>query len=55
MNIYGNYKTTNCNSDEEEKMVLDWSYPKETHWIHRVGARLNSQGLEGAAVPKRPG
>jgi hypothetical protein len=23
--------TTNCNPDKEDKMALDWSYPKETH------------------------
>jgi hypothetical protein len=28
-----NYRTTNCNPDEEEKMALDWIYVKETHWI----------------------
>jgi hypothetical protein len=23
--------TTNCNPDKEDKTVLDWPYPKETH------------------------
>jgi hypothetical protein len=39
-----NYKTTtNCNPDKDEKMALQWSYPKETHWIHtEVSTRLAS-------------
>jgi hypothetical protein len=33
-----NYETTTSfNPDKEDKMALDWSYPKETHWIHREG------------------
>jgi hypothetical protein len=40
-----NYKITNFNPDKEEKMVLDWAYPKETHWIHREGGtRLEPSG-----------
>jgi hypothetical protein len=40
-----NYKTANCNPDKQEKMVMDWSYPKETHWIHtEVGMRLEPPG-----------
>jgi hypothetical protein len=48
-----NYKTaTNYNLEREEKMALDWSYPKETHWIHReVGTRLEPS----FGHPKRPG
>jgi hypothetical protein len=51
--IYGKYKTTNCNPDEEEKMSLDWSYPKETHWIHRVGARLEPPGARRRGCSKK--
>jgi hypothetical protein len=41
-----NYKTTtNCNPDKDDKMALDWSYPKETYWIHREGGtRLEPSG-----------
>jgi hypothetical protein len=35
-------------------MALDWSYPKETHWIHREGGtRLEpSGGLKVRPSPK---
>jgi hypothetical protein len=47
-----NYKT-NYSRDKEEKMALDWSYPKLTH--REGGARLEpSGGSKGAAVPERP-
>jgi hypothetical protein len=41
-----NYTTKiNCNPDKEEKMALDWSYPKEIDWIHRKGGtRLEHSG-----------
>lgn len=40
-----NYKTTNCDPDKWEKIAMDWSYPKETHWIHReVSMRLEPPG-----------
>jgi hypothetical protein len=31
-------------------MALDWSYPKETHWIHREGgARFEPSGGGGGS------
>jgi hypothetical protein len=41
-----NYEpTTNFNPNKEEKIVLDRSYPKKTHWIHReVGIGMEPSG-----------
>jgi hypothetical protein len=41
-----NYKAaTNCPPDKEEKVSLEWSYSKETQWIHRkVVTRLKRPG-----------
>jgi hypothetical protein len=46
MKIYGKLENkTSYNPDKEEKMVVDWSYPKEAHWIHReVDIDWNPQG-----------
>jgi hypothetical protein len=50
-----NYKTTtNCNIDKGEKMALDLSYPKETHWIHRGdGTRSEPSGGSKAQPSQR--
>jgi hypothetical protein len=41
-----NYNTTiNFKRDKEEKMALEWSYSKETRWIHTEdGTRLEPPG-----------
>jgi hypothetical protein len=42
--IYGILQN-NCYPGKWETMVMDWSYPKETHWIHReVCMRLETPG-----------
>jgi hypothetical protein len=55
MKIYGNYRTTNCNPNEEENWRwISHTLRKPTRSIE-LALDWNPQGLEGAAVPKRPG
>jgi hypothetical protein len=45
---------TNCNPDKEDKMTLDWSYPKKNHWIHtEAGIRLEPPGGRPKKIYKR--